>query len=431
MKSLWENNIKFEEYPTLKGDIKTDVLIIGGGLAGLLTAYMLEKQGIDYTLIEAKKVFSGVSLNTTAKITAQHSLIYDKLIKEFGVEKAKLYLEANLRAVQNYSLLCSNIDCDFETKDSYVYSLNNPKKLEKEMSALERLKYKAEFLNHISLPIPIIGAIKFNNQAQFNPVKFAKEISRCLNIYENTKAISYNGNEIETNNGKIKAKKIIVTTHFPLINKHGSYFIKMYQERSYVIALENSQKINGMYIDENKNGYSFREYKNILLLGSGTHRTGKPSDGREKIRRFAKTHYPTLKESYNWATQDCITLDGVPYIGQYSKNTPNLYVATGFNKWGMTSSMVAAEVLCNLVQEKDNIYSEVFSPSRTILRPQLLLNGIEAAGSLLTPSKKRCPHLGCALKWNPNEHSWDCPCHGSRFEEDGKIINNPANDDLN
>ena len=431
MKSLWENNIKFEEYPTLKGDIKTDVLIIGGGLAGLLTAYMLEKQGIDYTLIEAKNIFGGVSINTTAKITAQHSLIYDKLIKEFGVEKAKLYLEANLRAVQNYSLLCSNIDCDFETKDSYVYSLNNPKKLEKEMSALERLKYKAEFLNHISLPIPIIGAIKFNNQAQFNPVKFAKEISRCLNIYENTKAISYNGNEIETNRGKIKAKKIIVTTHFPFINKHGSYFLKMYQERSYVIALENSQKINGMYIDENKNGFSFREYKNILLLGSGTHRTGKPSDGWEKIRRFAKTHYPTLKESYNWATQDCITLDGVPYIGQYSKNTPNLYVATGFNKWGMTSSMVAAQILCDLVQEKDNIYSEVFSPSRTILRPQLLLNGFEAAGSLLTPSKKRCPHLGCALKWNPNEHSWDCPCHGSRFEEDGKIINNPANDDLN
>lgn len=431
MKSLWENNKKTNKFPTLGGDVKTDVLIIGGGLTGILTAYMLKKLGIDYVLVEAKNIFSGVSLNTSAKITAQHGLIYNKLIKQFGTEKAKLYLEANLNAIKNYSILCRDIDCEFKEENAYVYSLNNIKKLEEEMCALESLEYKAEFLNHIALPLPIVGAIRFSNQAQFNPVKFINEISKELNIYENTRAVSYNGNEIVTNNGKIKAKKIIVTTHFPFINKHGSYFLKMYQERSYVIALENAPQLNGMYVDENKDGFSFRGYKNLMILGGGTHRTGKPSDGWKKIREFAKIHYPTSKEIFNWATQDCITLDGMPYIGQYSKNTHDLYVATGFNKWGMTSSMVAANILCDLVQEKENKYSEVFSPSRTILRPQLLLNGIEAAGSLLTPSKKRCPHLGCALKWNPNEHSWDCPCHGSRFDKDGKVINNPSNDDLN
>ena len=204
----------------------------------------------------------------------------------------------------------------------------------------------------------------------------------------------------------------------------------MYQERSYVIALENAPQLNGMYVDENKDGFSFRGYKELMILGGGTHRTGKPSDGWKKIREFAKIHYPTSKEIFSWATQDCITLDSIPYIGRYSKNTPNLYVATGFNKWGMTSSMIASLVLCDLINEKENKYSELFTPSRSILHPQLILNGIEAVGSLLTPAKKRCPHLGCALKWNPHEHSWDCPCHGSRFDEKGKLINNPSNGDI-
>ncbi|MBQ4154645.1 MAG: FAD-dependent oxidoreductase [Clostridia bacterium] len=430
MKSLWKSYNETKNFDPLKGDLKTDVLIIGGGLAGILTAYMLNKQGIDYALIEAGKVFNGVSGNTTAKITAQHGLIYNKLIKQFGIEKSKLYLEANLNAIDKFSQLCQNIDCDFVIENSYVYSLNNRQKLEEEMAALESLKYKAEFLNHIALSLPIVGAIKFENQAQFNPVKFINEISKKLNIYENTRAISYNGNEIVTNNGKIKAKKIIVTTHFPFINKHGSYFLKMYQERSYVIALENAPQLNGMYVDENKDGFSFRGYKELMILGGGTHRTGKPSDGWKKIREFAKIHYPTSKEIFSWATQDCITLDSIPYIGRYSKSTPNLYVATGFNKWGMTSSMIASLVLCDLINEKENKYSELFTPSRSILHPQLILNGIEAVGSLLTPAKKRCPHLGCALKWNPHEHSWDCPCHGSRFDEKGKLINNPSNGDI-
>lgn len=139
---------------------------------------------------------------------------------------------------------------------------------------------------------------------------------------------------------------------------------------------------------------------------------------------------PGAKEVCRWATQDCMTLDGVPYIGQYSKRTPNLYVATGFNKWGITSSMVASMVLCDLVQGRENPYADIFSPSRTMLRPQLFINGFEAAVNLLTPTKPRCPHMGCALKWHPQEHSWDCPCHGSRFADDGKLLDNPATGDL-
>ena len=125
-----------------------------------------------------------------------------------------------------------------------------------------------------------------------------------------------------------------------------------------------------------------------------------------------------------------MSLDSVPYIGQYSKNTPDFYVATGFNKWGMTSSMVAAELLTDLILGKPNDFADLFSPSRSMLRPQLAVNGFESVVGLLTPSKKRCPHLGCALKYNKAEHSWDCPCHGSRFSESGRVLDNPANGNL-
>ena len=274
------------------------------------------------------------------------------------------------------------------------------------------------------------GALKFPNQAQFHPLKFVSAISKDLHIYEHTPVRELANTTAVTDHGKISAKKIIVATHFPFLNKHGSYFLKLYQHRSYVIALENAPDVGGMYVDEAQKGMSFRNYRNLLLIGGGDHRTGKRGGGWEELRDFAARHYPGAEEKYSWATQDCMSLDGVPYIGPYSASTSNLYVATGFNKWGMTSSMVAAMILSDLVQGKENPYADVFSPSRTILRPQLAVNGFEAIVNLLTPSARRCPHLGCALKWNSTEHSWDCPCHGSRFTEDGKLIDNPATGDL-
>lgn len=400
-------------------------------MAGVLCAYMLDKAGVDYTLVEASEVCSGITKNTTAKITSQHGLIYSKLIKEFNLEFAKKYLEINEQAIKSYRELCKNIDCDFEEKDSFVYSLNSRRKIENELEALEKIGFKAEFADRLPLPFSVEGAVKFSHQAQFNPLKFIYAISKDLNIYEHTPIRELIGTVAVTDFGKIKAKKIIVATHFPFLNKHGSYFIKMYQHRSYVIALENAQNVSGMYIDEEQTGLSFRNHNNLLLLGGGSHRTGKKGGNWQELRNFAKEYYPDSKEKYHWATQDCLTLDGVAYIGNYSAKTPNLYVASGFNKWGMTSSMVSAMILCALVQEKENIYADIFSPSRTILRPQLVENMFEALVNLLTPTARRCPHLGCALKWNKYEHTWDCPCHGSRFEENGKLIDNPATNNLN
>lgn len=204
----------------------------------------------------------------------------------------------------------------------------------------------------------------------------------------------------------------------------------MFQHRSYVLALENAPLPNGMFVDEAPKGMSFRSYEKLLLLGGGDHRTGKKGGGWQELRDFAARHYPDATERYHWATQDCITLDGMPYIGRYSSGTDKLYVATGFNKWGMTSSMVAATLLADILQGRNSPYQAVFDPSRSILRPMLAVNAAEAVVSLLNPTPRRCPHLGCALKWNPEEHSWDCPCHGSRFTKDGRLIDNPATGDM-
>ena len=430
MLSVWSANSDFKDFSQLNCDIKTQVAIIGGGIAGILCGYMLKQKGIDCVILEADRVCKGVTQNTTAKITSQHGLVYDKLINKFGIEKSKMYLESNENAVKIYRKMCKDIDCDFEDKDNYVYSTDNLRKVEKELHALVRLGYKPDFTGEIPVPISIEGAVIFPNQAQFNPLKFLLYISRNLQIYEKTKVIEIKGNYAYTSKHKIKADYFIVTTHFPFINKYGGYFIKMYQERSYVIALENGKQINGMYVDEAQKGMSFRNYKNLLLIGGGDHRTGKSGGNYTELRIFAKNNYPSKQEVYHWATQDCMTLDNVPYIGRYSPKIPNVLVATGFNKWGMTSSLVAAEILSDMVINKKNEYEELYTPSRSVITPQFAVNLFESAVGILTPSKKRCPHLGCALKWNSAEHTWDCPCHGSRFNENGKLVENPATDDL-
>lgn len=428
--SIWENNLDRNSFPSLKEDIKTDVLIIGGGITGILLAHFLHNRGVDYVLVEKERIFSGVTNNTTAKITVQHGLIYQKLLKSFGIDIARGYYNANNRALEHYKTLCRDIECDFEFKDNFVYSTDDISKIHKELEALNELGIEAAFSSKLPLPVKNEGAVCFKQQAQFNPLKFLNAISQNLNIYEHTKVLEMVGNTAKTPFGSIKADRVAVCTHFPFINKHGLYFLKMYQHRSYVLALKGAQKVGGMYVDEDNKGLSFRNYGDVLLLGGGGHRTGKQGGGYAELRRFANKNYKNAKEIAHYATQDCETLDSVAYIGHYSNMTDNLFTATGFNKWGMTTSMVAAELLSDILTDTANEFAEIFNPSRSILRPQLIVNAFETTVNLLTPTTKRCPHLGCALKWNKQEHSFDCACHGSRFSENGKLLNGPATDDI-
>ncbi len=430
MDSIWKEDCKMPRFPSLEGDLHTEVAIIGGGLAGLLCAYQLTEAGIDCVLMEENRIMQGVSGRTTAKITSQHGLIYGKLLKTLGQERAKLYWQAQEDALAQLVVLAEKTDCDFSRERSYIYTTEDLKKLEAEMAAYRALGIPARWESSLPLPFPVAGALCFDNQAQFHPMKLAAHIAKNLKIHENTKALAFFGNRVQTPGGMITAKKIIVATHFPMLNKHGAYFLKLYQQRSYVIALENAPKVTGMYLDCAENGLSIRSAGKYLLLGGGGHRTGKQGLGWALPEQAAREFFPQGKIAARWATQDCMSLDGMPYIGPYSRATSNLYVATGFQKWGMSSSMVAATVLTDQILGRENPYGKLFSPSRSMLHMQLLCNAGETTVNLLRPTRPRCPHLGCALHWNDAEHSWDCSCHGSRFDQNGKLLNNPATDDL-
>ena len=429
MQSIWENAVGEVRFPALSGRRHTEVLIVGGGIAGVLCAYRLREAGVDCMLVEAKEIGAGITKDTTAKVTLAHGLLYDKMIGRFGEGRARLYLGAQSRAGEEYAALCRGVDCDYERRDSYVFTRRDRERIEREVAALRRLDVAADFSEAEGLPFPVAGAVRVRDQAQLHPLKFLYAIARDLPICEHTKVTELRPHGAKTDRGEVTYKKLIVATHFPMLNKHGLYPLKLYQHRSYVLALRGAKLPGGMYVDEDKRGLSFRGFRDLLLLGGGSHRTGKRGGGWGELEAFARRHYPGAEVVARWATQDCMTLDGIPYIGQYARSTPDAFVATGFNKWGMTNAMVAADLLCDLVLGRENPYTAVFSPSRTMLRPQLAVNLFETAVGLLTPTVPRCPHLGCALKYNAAEHSWDCPCHGSRFTEEGALIDNPATDD--
>lgn len=472
MTSIWSLDTKLPQMKTLKENKTTEVVVIGAGMAGLLIAYFLKKENIDTIVLEGNKIASGQTMNTTAKITSQHNLIYDTLISKLGIETAKGYATANEKAIEIYAEIINKekLDCNFRRESAYVYSLDNASKIEKEVEAANKAGIKAEFTTKTTLPFDVMASIRFHNQASFNPLDFLNGIIKDLEIYENTMVQDIEDNRVITDNATITAKHIVVASHYPIINFPGYYFLRMHQERSYVIALENAAKLDGMYIDEAESGYSFRNYNDKLILGGPGHRTGKNKYGGyyDKLTSAAADFYPNSKEICRWSAQDCVTIDNVPYIGRYASSTPNLYVATGFKKWGMTSSMVSAMLISDLIRGKKNPYEEVFDPQRFKISasmktlneevkestkgliverlkiPNITLEGIEKGhgeiiefngiklgvykdkhGEIYTVSPK-CTHLGCELTWNQDELSWDCPCHGSRFDYEGKLINNPA-----
>lgn len=469
MKSIWRETCEIEKRKPLNENIETEIVVIGAGMTGILTAYYLQKEGRKVVVLEAKETGSGQTQNTTAKVTSQHGLIYHSLLKQYGKEKAQQYALANETAIYEYQNIITDlrIDCDFEHKTSYIYSKSR-KELEEEAKAASLLGLPAVLTKEeLPLPFPVWGAVEFQNQAQFHPLKFLKAISKTIRIYEHTKVEKVEQHKIITKQGSVKAEKIIFACHFPFIDFPGMYFARMHQERSYVLALKYAPQVNGMYMGAEKGDYSFRNYGEYLLLGGMGHRTGKNAGSYEALQNTAKKWFPNSQEICRWSAQDCMTLDKIPYIGQYSKKNPDWYIATGFQKWGMTTAMTAALILRDLICGQKVFYKDVFSPSRfSVANLPALVNetghSIKGLGKRLffVPGKEtedillgqadvimykgkkvgiykdtkgeiyaidiRCPHLGCQLEWNAAELSWDCPCHGSRFDYQGNLLNNPA-----
>lgn len=489
--SIWDNTItKIPKFNILNKDINTYVCIIGGGITGVSTGYMLHKNNVDFVLLEKNTICSNTTKFSTAKITSQHGLIYTDIAKKYGLKYAKLYLDANNEAIQNIKEIVENdnIDCDFTEQDSYIFTqdIKYRGNINNEAQILAKLGFKGfDVLNSVELPINTSYAIKFKNQAKFNPIKYTLSLANIFRdkIYENANVIKIEKNNnsyvVHTQNNKIYCKKIVIATHFPIKDIPGFHFIKMYQETSNVLAVDIEDNIfNGMYINVETPTISLRSmkynYHNILLVGGNEFKTGDviKNNKYDFLEKIASQMYPNCKIIKKWNTQDCMTLDKIPYIGNFSKFYPNVYVATGFNKWGITTSNIAANILKDKILENKNKYEKVFDATR--LHPiknskELYYNinqTIQAeilnkfkikeeniddiplnTGKIIKESGKRigiyknekgniyrikpyCSHLKCLLTFNSQDKTWDCPCHGSRFDIYGNVINNPASKDI-
>jgi len=445
MKSIWTN-----EKPRLSSHEtelpkQAEVVIIGGGMAGLLCSYQLKEAGIPSIVLEAEEIGSGQTERTTAKITSQHGLIYDQLTGIFDGETSALYGKLNQQAIDEYERIIRNreIACEFEhcTSSLYTEKAESVYRLEKEYLAAKRAEISAVLVSKTELPFPTAGALRYDRQAQFHPLKFINGIIQELTIFEHTRVIKVEEQCIYTNRGNILAEHVVVATHFPFMNFPGYYFARMHQERSYVLACRISENIGNikipkdMYYGIDKDGMSFRRTGDTLLLGGFGHRTGNISGENpyDMLRKKAGSFWPDYKEIAAWSAQDCMTLDHLPYIGKFSKKRPNWYVVTGFGKWGMTGSMVAALAIRDLILGRNREEWEILSPQRKITKEAVKNLWKEAghtAAGFLMPVRPRCPHLGCRLVWNPYERSWECPCHGSRFQEDGRLLDDPAQNSL-
>ena len=489
MNSLWIETTKNElKLTPLEKDEETEICVIGAGLFGLTTAYYLTLLGKKVTVVEKGEIGEKVSGNTTGKITSKHGLFYDHLIKDYGEEYARKYLEANEEAIKNIKEIIEKekIECDYSERKAYVYALKEDEVLdiEKEVDAVRKIGKDAKLVTETELPFKVKAAIEFDGQAQFHARKYmiglAKSIIKDNKIYNFTTVTDVKKEDetfnVYTDRGIINAKQVVLATHYPIINAPGFHFLKMYQSTSYIIAIETNSKLpQGMYINDKPPIYSFRTApyngKDILLIGGSDHKTGEPvpDDSKyEDLEKKAKELYPDCKVLFRWNTRDCISLDKIPYIGEFSNLMTNMYIGTGFKKWGMTLSNIAAKIVTDMIMGKENKYARIFDSTRmnpiknrwemkNIVKESvesLALNKFKIETHSIDEIKNDnggiikiddenvgiykdkegkiyavkpvCTHLGCLLAWNNIDKTWDCPCHGSRFDYMGKNIYEPA-----
>lgn len=484
--SYWLDSIHSYDYPALEDDITVDVAIVGGGMVGISSAYMLTQRGLKVAVAEASNILQGTTGHTTAKVTSQHSLIYARLIKEMGAELAGQYAEANESAIKEIhrTIELQGIECDFSWLPAYIYTQSERyiKDIQDEAKAAKELGIEAAYIDEIPLPFRIWAAMRFDGQAQFHPVKYLSALAQYVtnhggHIFEDTVAVNLEDKPVAvlTKRGpRIKANKIIVASHYPFFDGGGLFITRIYADRSYVVAIKAKEKFpEGTFINAETPTRSLRAQRDgddeIILVGGEHHKTGDEINTNvhyQNLIDFAHNTFTVTDISYRWSTQDCMTIDGVPFVGNLTPRSPDIYVATGFNKWGMTNSTASAMILTDLITKGDSPWAPVYNPSRFNLASikTFLVQNADVAKELVTGKMARlpedadikkgeaqvldvegqkmgvyrddegelhwvdttCTHLGCELKWNDAERTWDCPCHGSRFSYDGDVLEGPA-----
>jgi glycine/D-amino acid oxidase-like deaminating enzyme/nitrite reductase/ring-hydroxylating ferredoxin subunit len=486
----WMASTPGTDYPVLHDDVTVDVAIIGGGITGITCAYLLKEQGLTVAIIEADHIVQGTTGHTTAKITSQHGLIYNKIKQQISLEFAKQYADANQSAIRMIKEIVdkNHIDCDFTPQSAYVYTERDGyvQKIADEAELAKELGIEASFLEQTDLPFKVKAAVRYENQAQFHPRKYLLPLAEKIpgdgsHIFEQSRIVDIDDSDnnsyiLKTTQGKkVKAEKVILATHYPIYNKAGLYFSRIYQERSYIVAIKAKEPYpGGMYITAEEPGRSLRyqpsEEGDLIFVAGEHHKSGQGVDTIQHYKAladFAHQNFTVDDILYRWSTQDCMTLDSLPYAGHFTANTPNLYLATGYGKWGMTNSMASSVIIRDLIVHGESPWQEVYNPSRQTIAASaktFIVENLNVASNLISGKitavpedidvkngegkvvdidgqragvyrdeqgilhvvDTTCTHLGCELSWNSAEKSWDCPCHGSRFTYEGEIIEGPT-----
>lgn len=487
--SFWEESINKLKLPTLEKNIKIDTAIIGSGIFGLTTALMLQEEGKEVAVFEANEIGSGATSCTTAKVTSLHRLIYQDILNNYGEKMAKQYADANEEAIRivEANIKKYKIDCDYKNLPHYVYAIteNGLKKIQKEYDATVKLGLPSSIGTQAKIPFEYEAALKFDNQGIFHPLKYLYGIGNVLlknnvPIYVATRIVKIDGDKpyiLQAKDGlEIEAQNVVIATKYPILNKKSFLVAKLYVMRTYIVAgFSDKIKLDGAFINAEDPVRSLRTYsvgdKNLVLIVGASHQTGECKDTHkpyEELIAYAKKLDPDMEIRYKWSTQDCLSLDNIPYIGSLSEDMPNVYVGTGFSKWGMTNGTIGAKIITDFIMERDNPWKEVFSPSRSLsvksAKQLAILTGdligdlakkIVPAGQIALLDIKNdegkviehdghkigvyrdvegylhlidptCRHMGCQLNFNQAEKSWDCPCHGSRYTYNGEVIEAPA-----
>ena len=484
--SLWIATTPSTDYPSLEagGPRRVDAVVVGSGITGLTAATLLKEAGATVAVLEAGRVCSGVTAYTTAKVTSLHGLTYAGLVSSMGEERARGYGEANQAAIERVAGFVSEraIDCDFSRRSAYTYTTDPQSvgKIEAEVAAAQSLGLPATFSTDTDLPYEVLGAVRFDGQAQFDPRRYCLALAAGVpgdgsHLFERARAVAVEDGSpcvVRTRESSIEADHVVLATHLPFLDR-GGFFAKCHPSRSYALAARlEGQVPTGMYLSADSPTRSIRAAlgDELVILGGEGHEVGADPDTRRRyqaLEAWAREHFAVKDVAYRWSAQDHTPVDGIPYAGRLLPRS-SVFVATGFNKWGMTNGTAAAAILADVICGRGNPWAEVFDATRlrslasgkllttTVgvarhfvgdrlstlgARPAEELSPGEGAIAMLDGSKVAayrdddgtlhavspiCTHQACLVSFNTAERTWDCPCHGSRYNVDGEVLEGPA-----
>jgi glycine/D-amino acid oxidase-like deaminating enzyme/nitrite reductase/ring-hydroxylating ferredoxin subunit len=482
--SLWLATAEPTAYAELKGNQEFDVAVLGGGIAGLTTALLLKRDGARVAVLEARRVGSGVTGCTTAKVSALQQTVYGQIRRRHGSDGATAYAEASVAGVELLAEIATEerIECDLERRPAYTYAAEEGERsvIESEHDAAREAGLTVELVEETDLPYPIYGAVRLADQLQFHPVRYVQGLAGAIDgdgstVFENSRAVEVRAGEPchvrSEGGGGVDVGQVVVATHYPLLDR-GLFFARLEPARSYCIAarIEGNQP-RGMSISAGEPTRSIRSRDELLILGGEGHMTGAREatpERYERLEEFARNHWDVAEVTHRWSAQDPVSWDHLPVIGPYHPRSSRLFVASGFHKWGLSSAGFAARIISDLIAGRANPWAARFNPSRFGFRglPKLAQMNTKVAvdffGDRVTPAHAssaddvprgearvlrdglgktgvyraedgavhavslRCTHIGCLLRFNSAERSWDCPCHGSRFDVDGAVLEGPA-----